>query len=266
MFRCVRVSTNCLPAQFSKSIGIAMHHNSNLLAAFAVSLACMGAAHATALRVEPVLLELNAPAAAASLTLRNDDDAEVEVQTRVLRWSQSEGKESLEPTTDVVASPPAVRMAPHSDYVVRVVRVSKQPIQGEESYRVIVDQLPRAVGRQRGTVNLLVRQSIPAFFRGREISRPEVSWAFRTEAGKLTVVTRNAGDERLRIANLRLKDSTGATLSFGNGLLGYVLGRSSMSWTTLKYPQGFGSGGSISVTAETDKGPTHAVIESPARR
>lgn len=226
----------------------------------------MDIAHATALRVEPVLLELNAPAAAASLTLRNDEDADVEVQTRVLRWSQSEGKESLEPTTDVVASPPAVRMAPHSDYVVRVVRVSKQPIQGEESYRVIVDQLPRAGGRQRGTVNLLVRQSIPAFFRGREITRPEVSWAFRAEAGKLTVVTRNAGDERLRIANLRLKDSAGATLSFGNGLLGYVLGRSSMSWTTLKYPHGFGSGGSISVTAETDKGPTHAVIESPARR
>jgi fimbrial chaperone protein len=247
-------------------LGIAMHQNPTLLAAFAASLACMEVAHATALRVEPVLLELNAPAAAASLTLRNDEDADVEVQTRVLRWSQSDGKESLEPTTDVVASPPAVRMAPHSDYVVRVVRVSKQPVNGEESYRVIVDQLPRAGGSQSRSVNLLVRQSIPAFFRGREISRPQVSWSLRTEAGQLTVVTHNAGDERLRIANLRLKDSSGATLSFGNGLLGYVLGHSSMSWATLKYPRGFGSGGSISVTAETDKGQTHAVIESPTRR
>ncbi|MHC2468560.1 fimbrial biogenesis chaperone [Bradyrhizobium embrapense] len=129
-------------------MGIAMHQNSTLLAAFAASLACMEVAHAAALRVEPVLLELNAPAAAASLTLRNDEDADVEVQTRVLRWSQSDGKESLEPTTDVVASPPAVRMTPHSDYVVRVVRVSKQPVNGEESYRVIVDQLPRAGGSQ----------------------------------------------------------------------------------------------------------------------
>jgi hypothetical protein len=39
------------------------------------------------LRVEPVLLELNAPAAAASLMLRGGDvdNGEVVVQTRVLR-------------------------------------------------------------------------------------------------------------------------------------------------------------------------------------
>jgi P pilus assembly chaperone PapD len=83
----------------------------------------------------------------ARLTLRNDEDTEVTVQTRVLRWSQNAGKETLEPTPDVVASPPAVTLAPGADYVVRVVRVSKQPVHGEESYRVIVDQLPRT-GRQ----------------------------------------------------------------------------------------------------------------------
>src|ERR1700736_5594855 len=94
------------------------------------------------LHVEPVLLELSAPTAAGVLTLRNNDDAEIVVQTRVVRWSQSNGSDVLEPATDVVASPPFVTLAPGADYVVRVVRVSKQPVREEESYRVVVDQLP----------------------------------------------------------------------------------------------------------------------------
>ena len=78
---------------------------------------------AAQLRVEPVLLEMTSPSAAGTLKLRNDEDSEVTIQTRVLRWSQTGGKETLEPTTDVVASPPAVKLAPGADYVVRVVRV-----------------------------------------------------------------------------------------------------------------------------------------------
>jgi len=166
----------------------------------------------------------------------------------------------------VVASPPAVTLAPGADYVVRVVRVSKQSVQGEESYRVIVDQLPRVRRQQARTVNLLIRQSIPVFFRGKELNIPNVSWSLSFEAGKLIVVANNAGDERLRIASLRLKDASGSSISFGNGLVGYVLGRSSMSWAAPNNPRGFGTGGAISITAETDKGPTHAVVQAPARR
>lgn len=241
-------------------------YKSILTAALLAQMLAADIACSAQLRVEPVVLEMNAPAAAGTLTLRNDEDSEATIQTRVLRWTQSGGKESLEPTTDVVASPPAVMLAPHTDYVVRVVRVSKQPVRGEESYRVVVDQLPRTGGKQARTVNLLIRQSIPVFFRSREISLPQVSWQMMSDAGKLVVVASNAGDERLRIANLRLKDSAGATVSFGNGLVGYVLGRSSMSWVAPKNSPGFGSSGSISVTADTNKGQTHAVVESPARR
>jgi fimbrial chaperone protein len=86
------------------------------------------------------------------------------------------------------------------------------------------------------------------------------------EAGKLVLVANNTGDERLRIASLRLKDSAGNTISFGNGLVGYVLGRSSMSWVAPNNPRGFGSGGPVSLTAETDKGPTHAVVQATAGR
>jgi fimbrial chaperone protein len=199
------------------------------------------------------------------LTLRNDEGSEVTVQTRVVRWSQTNGNEALEDTNDVVASPPVVTLAPGADYVVRVVRVSRKPLQGEESYRVIVDQLPRPGRQQNKAVNLLIRQSIPVFFRSRELALPKVSWSMRSEAGRLIVSANNSGDERLRIASLKLRDSSGATLSFGNGLVGYVLGRSLMSWTAPTRIPTFGSVGSVSISAETDKGPIHVVAETPAR-
>ena len=130
--------------------------NFNLPASVIVAIASTFAsmADATQLRVEPVLLELNAPAAAGILTLRNDGDVAVTVQTRVYRWSQAAGRESLDPTTNVVASPPIVTLAPKADYTVRIVRTLNQPVHGEESYRILVDQLPD--GRQKHKVASLL--------------------------------------------------------------------------------------------------------------
>jgi fimbrial chaperone protein len=216
---------------------------------------------ATELRVEPVLLEMNAPSVAGSLTIQNEDKVEVSVQTRILRWSQADGKETLEPTSDVVASPPTIKLAPQAENIVRVVRVSKQPVIGEESYRVIVDQLPNLRARQNNTINILVRQSIPVFFRAAELAPPSVSWSYRHEAGKLVIYARNSGEERLRIANLRIDDGAGHSLNFGNGLAGYALGRSTMSWIFNSAPNNFGLSGSASITAQSDKGPVHAVAQ-----
>lgn len=225
--------------------------------------ACAGVrdTHAAQLRVEPVLLDLNAPAAAGSLTLRHDEEAEIVVQTRVMRWSQAGGKETLEPTTDVVASPPTVKLAPGADYLVRVVRVSKRPVIGEESYRVIVDQLPNIRRQQTRAINLLIRHSIPVFFRNPQLNASNVGWSVAFDGDKLVVVASNSGDERLRIASLRLRDAAGATVSFGNGLVGYALGRSSMRFVAPNHPRGFGASGSVSITAETDKGPINAMAQ-----
>ena len=120
--------------------------------AAAVTLAAQGSSHAATLQVEPVLIDVTAPGAASTVTLRNEGAAPINVQIRVFRWSQVDGKENLEPTDEVVASPPAVTLAPKGNYVARVVRVSKRPISGEESYRVLIDQLP-APRQQRGNAS-----------------------------------------------------------------------------------------------------------------
>ena len=233
------------------------------IAACVIAFGGVGRGEAAALRVEPVLVEVFAPGAASTLTLRNDDSTAATVQIRVFKWSQANGKETLEPTTAVVASPPIVKLAPQTDYIARIVRVTKSPVAAEESYRIFVDQLPMKGGPPQ-QVKLLIRQSIPVFFSQRQDEQPAVTWSIGYDGPRLMVTAKNSGERRSRISSLTLKDAAGRTIAFGDGLVGYVLGGSTMSWMAPSRPHGFGGGGSIALTAQSDTGPVDVVVRAPS--
>src|SRR2546421_7291176 len=220
-----------------------------LFVAFVAS-AAAAPAGAGSLQVEPVLVDITAPGAASTVTLRNEGTTPIDAQIRVYRWSIVNGKEKLDPTDDVVASPPSVTLTPKGQYIARIVRVSKQPVVGEESYRLLVDQLPDLSQQRNGAVNLMVRYSIPVFFGAPNKKNPTVAWSVATSGDKVTLTAHNSGDRRLRISALSLRDGSGKSLSFGSGLAGYALGQSAVSWTGPR--RGFAANGSISVRRPSD--------------
>jgi len=215
------------------------------------------AINAASLRVAPTSLELVAPASAAVLNLGNDGDHPINVQIRVFRWSQADGIERLEPTRDVVASPPSTRMNPNGQYVVRVIRTSKAPVRAEETYRVIVDELPDASRARAGTVTLIMRQSIPVFFKQADVKAPDVSWSVARQGSGLFLVGKNNGASRFRLSNLTLAQG-GTKISGRNGLVGYVLGGATMQW-----PIGAAkslSGSTVTLHGQSDLGPFDAKV------
>lgn len=222
-------------------------------------------APAASLRVAPVLIDLRAPARAATLTLQNMQQQGVDVQIRVFRWRQKDGRESLDPTTDVVVSPPIIKLEPGVEQVVRVVRTATQAVTGEESYRVIVDELPAPSRRRDGTVALLLRYSIPVFFADRDGTDPKIAWRIERTGTAYTVSATNAGAKRLRVANMTLKDTRGATLARQDGLVGYVLGGSSTRFTVRALAAG-APAGAVTLAAESDAGPFHATVTPRATR
>jgi fimbrial chaperone protein len=228
----------------------------------ALWLAACGYAQAGSIRVEPVLVDVAAPGAATTLTLQNTEDKAVEAQIRVFRWTQAAGKESLEPTDDVVVSPPAASLAPGQQYVVRVVRVTKRPVAGEESYRVLIDELPDSIAANNSrTVNLLVRQSVPVFFGQPQRSDATLAWSIVGSGKSAAIVATNNGDSRMRVAGLSIQPPGGKAISFGAGLVGYVLGRSTMRWPVPNNSERFAAGGSVSISALSEKGPIHALAQ-----
>jgi fimbrial chaperone protein len=153
----------------------------SLVSALLLLLACPAAGDASSLRVSPALLNVTAPAAAAALTLQNGDKNLLNAQVRVYRWRQVGGTERLEPTSDVVASPPFATLAEGADYVVRIVRVSKVPISTEESYRVLIDELPNPAVRHAGTITFVLRYSVPVFFTTANAAPVMMSWSVQPD-------------------------------------------------------------------------------------
>ncbi len=210
-------------------------------------------ASATSISVAPTTIDLTGGTAASQLTLKNSASKPVSVQVRVFRWSQENGVERLEPTKAVVASPPSTKMAPGQEYTIRVVRVSKAPIKGEESYRVLVDELPQK-SKAENTVNLVVRQSIPVFFSGEGATTPDVTWTVGRKDGRTVLTARNNGSTRLRISDLSLTQG-GKAVASSKGLVGYVLGDSTMSFPVGgKTP----AGSKIVIKANSNLGPFSA--------
>jgi fimbrial chaperone protein len=201
---------------------------------FLLFVACVGVHYAAAstLSVSPLLIDRAAPASAATLTLSNAGTGPINVQIRVFRWEQTGGVDHLVPTRDVVVSPPMMPLAPGVDYTVRVVRLTKAPVSGEESYRVLVDELPTPVGENgRASVAFVVRYSIPAFFRTATASAPQVDAHLDYRKRRLSLVLTNRGGTRLKVSGATLTDSAGRRFVLSQGLLGYVLAGATMRWT-----------------------------------
>ena len=221
---------------------------------------------ASSFQATPVNVEIRAPGAASSITLKNDGDAAMNMQVRVFRWSQIDGQEKLEPATEVVASPPMVTVAAKSEQVIRLVRVTKSPVSAEENFRVFVDEIPDPARRKTGQIGVALRYSIPVFIMPSQPSEAQLVWSIQRTDNAVYVAATNNGNRRIKISGLQLKDASGASVSLGEGLIGYVLARSSMRWVLPAKAQKLGLNGPVVISARGDDGPINAqATSSPAR-
>lgn len=214
-------------------------------------------ADAEALRVSPVMLEIPAPAATATLTLGNQANQPRTVQIRVFRWLQEGGQERFVPMSDVVASPPMTELAPGARQTVRIVRPDGAPQRGEEAYRLFIDEVPDRTVRQGGTVRFATRFRIPVFFVEPGARLPQVEWSVRQHGNMAVLEARNIGDTRLRIADAELRRGGNVVYS-KNGLFGYVLGGATMQWP-LGPVSRIGTAG-LELQASTSQGLLHAPV------
>ena len=203
-----------------------------ILAAAAAFLTPAVASAQAELRVQPLAVDVSAPSQSSSITLQNNGNETLSVQLRVFEWSQVDGLDRLTTTTDVVASPPVARIAPGSNYTIRIARTVGAAAAGsEKSYRLWVDELPPStpVRTEGGAVDVRLRFDLPVFFHAADVE-PSLSWSARKVGSDVVLEATNTGAGHARIEGLELQAS-GNEVSFGEGLNGYVLGNSTRRWT-----------------------------------
>ena len=242
-----------------------MRMTAALVTSTALIMTAATSASAASLQATPITVEVQAPNATSTVTLKNDSNEPINAQIRVFRWSQTDGQEKLEPTNDVVASPPMATLSPKGDYLVRLVRLSKTPVAAEETYRILVDEIPDT-SKQKPGINIAMRYSIPVFFEPRKMEGANLNWSLDRRDGKVVVKVVNNGDRRVRISAMKATDGAGSSVTFGQGLVGYVLARSSMQWTAPASASKLSSTGTVTISATGDTGPIHAQVSSQANR
>lgn len=215
-----------------------------------------GVAAASSLQLSPVLIDLEGTAAAEKVTLKNLGGRPINAQIRLFRWTQKNGRDVLEPTRDVVASPPIASIAANGEQVVRVVRIDRTPLAREASYRLLVDQLPEKMAPTKSGVSFLMRYSVPVFFAPKVQPAPQLTWQIEARGGAIHVSASNPGSRRVRVAELSITSQSGATVAARKGLVGYVLGGSTATWqlsgTILA------KGAAVRIEARGDDGPIRA--------
>jgi len=202
-----------------------------LLAAAAALLMPAVASAQAALRVQPLMVDVSSPSAASSITLQNNGVTELSLQIRVFEWSQVDGEDRLTPTDEVVASPPVARVAPGSNFTIRIARtVGAAPAGSEKSYRLWVDELPPGseVRDEGAQVAVRLRFDLPVFFHGTEAA-PKVAWQAHRMGSDVVLEATNTGPRHARIQDMELRGRDGG-VSFGEGLNGYVLAGSTRRW------------------------------------
>jgi fimbrial chaperone protein len=218
------------------------------LLAFAYSSSAVGA-RADTLGVSPVRVDVAAPGNSAEVHIENPDPKPMNVQIRLFKWSLVNGADDYQDTEDVVVTPPVAELQSGGSATIRIVRTSSAPVSGEESYRLVIDQLPDANRIVNMGVTISARYTIPVFFVDGDASQPRLRWWVRRGEGGAVLVATNDSDKHARIANLKIG---GATIA--RGLAGYVLGHAERAWPIRS------SAARGRVTADTDAGRIDAQV------
>ncbi|QPC85454.1 fimbria/pilus periplasmic chaperone [Mesorhizobium sp. NBSH29] len=214
-------------------------------------------AHAASLSVSPVSLDLSANLRTATVQVENRGGAKVSFQARVMNWAQVDGKDVLTSTQSVVVSPPVASIDPGVAYTFRILHKGR-PSSGEETYRLLIDELPNVnVKRPATSVSMLVQQSIPIFFSSPDAAA-ELIWNIVKVDEGYEVSAMNTGNRHAKISNLKLD-----SYLVKRGLAGYVLPGNRRTWFVENEFAELRMGESVSITAKSsDYGISTSVIVS----
>ncbi|MBJ9720322.1 molecular chaperone [Acinetobacter calcoaceticus] len=182
--------------------------------------------NAASIRLSPVSVEMLNDQAASSISLYNQSNESTDLQVRVFEWRQNAGQDQLIPTDDIAISPPFLKLQPNDSYNLRVVRINPAPVSGEQTYRIIIDELPKPIDNRKADqgVNVLLRSSLPVFVVNKD-AMTKLNWSIHQEQNNSYLTMSNVGNRHALLSNLTLLDIT-ANKSYAikvNTVNGYIL-------------------------------------------
>jgi fimbrial chaperone protein len=196
-------------------------------------LACLASATsiAASLFVKPTTVTIARGENAASVTITNSGSTPITAQVRVFAWDQSSNEDQLTPTDALAASPPMAMIPAGQSQTVRLVRAAGGSAAREESYRLMVDEIPdRSAAAAGGNVTIQLRYSVPVFVMAGNNPSARLAVNAAWAADSVRIEAENRGQAHAQISNVSLQYGDGSSVVVGEGLVGYVLPAKSRQW------------------------------------
>ncbi|WP_284117971.1 fimbrial biogenesis chaperone [Acinetobacter seifertii] len=165
--------------------------------------------NAASIRLSPVNVEILSDQSASSISLYNQSNESADLQIRIFEWTQNAGQDQLIPTDDIAISPPFLKLKPNDSYNLRVVRIKPEPISGEKTYRIILDELPKPIDSRKASqgVNVLLRSSLPVFVVNKD-AITQLNWKIDAKQNDTFLNISNIGNRHALLNDLILIDNT----------------------------------------------------------
>lgn len=217
--------------------------------AWLIPLLISQSAKAQTLEVAPITIDLPTGRAATSIRVTNHGTQQTTIQLRAFDWSQGLSGEQLQPTKDIMLSPPFSNLAPGDIQTIRVI-LTKNAEKNERAYRLLIDQLPHA--KDTAEIHVALRISLPVFAAPSGSAQAKISWKLvGNDPVKRNLIVRNEGTRRVKLLNLRMDQlATAPGFTFQ-----YVLAGGEAAIPVEAGPSGWAlPGSSVHVSATSDQG------------
>ncbi|MFV5374812.1 molecular chaperone [Acinetobacter calcoaceticus] len=190
--------------------------------------------NAATIRLSPVNVEILSNQNASSISLFNQSNESTDLQIRVFEWTQKNGQDQLTPTDEIAISPPFLKLQSNDSYNLRVVRINPAPVSGEQTYRIIIDELPKPIDSRKAAqgVNVLLRSSLPVFVVNKD-AITQLNWKIDANQEVPSLNISNIGNRHALLNDLTLVDTT-TNKSYPikvNTVNGYILAEQARSYS-----------------------------------
>jgi fimbrial chaperone protein len=209
--------------------------------------------------VSPTRLNLTQQQPAGMLTVKNQGEQEAVIQLQANTWTQHDGSDLLERTSELIVVPPLIMLQPGGSQVVRVGLRRPPPAETELNYRLLLREVPPPPVEGFRGLQVVLNLSLPVFVLPAKNAEPELFWELdRADGGGLTLKLRNEGRAHVQLKKFTLRLSKGTELP-GSDLPAYLLPGQSRLWHfDIAEPAG-----RWALSADTDSGmvETRLIIE-----
>jgi len=213
-------------------------------------------------QVNPIRVDMTKGATTAAITVRNDGDDAIVVQSSVVAWTQDNGQEVYTPTTEALVTPPIMTVPPGGEQIVRVGLRRGPDAQRELAYRLYLQEVPPPPKPGFTGLQVALRVGLPVFVAPAAPGIRRLEWSAQIGPdGAIRLAAQNTGNAHVQVTDFELGlPGPGGPIAH-ESTLAYVLAGQRRLWTLPAPPDRVKSVSEFRLKAYTDAGEIDTAVK-----